>query len=147
MAVATTTRLPLLCAAMRDVGGNDGADLRELVSHRYVVEVLDALSDGPMTLADIRSSVHAGRRELAAAVRLVAARGLVTRSDTGSWDTDASVHAVYRHTDLGRDVYEALSRFSFWTTVFDRTGAQTRAAGYGVTKNHDRTALDWAEDR
>jgi DNA-binding HxlR family transcriptional regulator len=125
MAVATTTRLPLLCAAMRDVGGNDGADLRELVSHRYVVEVLDTLSHGPMTLADIRSSIHAGRRELAAAVRLVAARGLVTRSDTGSWDTDASPNAVYRHTDLGRVVFEALSRFSFWTTVFDRTGAQT----------------------
>jgi DNA-binding HxlR family transcriptional regulator len=125
MAVAPSKRLPLLCAAMRDVGGNDGSDLRELVSHRYVVEVLDALSHGPMTLADIRSSIHAGRRELAAAVRLVAARGLVTRNDTGSWDTDASVHAVYRHTDLGRAVFESLSRFSFWTTVFDRAGAQT----------------------
>jgi DNA-binding HxlR family transcriptional regulator len=110
---------------MRDVGGNDGSDLRELVSHRYVVEVLDALSHGPMTLADIRSSIHAGRRELAAAVLLVAARGLVTRNDTGSWDTDAPVHAVYRHTDLGRAVFESLSRFSFWTTVFDRTGART----------------------
>jgi DNA-binding HxlR family transcriptional regulator len=109
---------------MRDMGGNDGSDLRELVSHRYVVEVLDALSHGPMTLADIRSSIHAGRRELTAAVRLVAARGLVTRNDGGSWDTDASVHAVYRHTDLGRAVFESLSRFSFWTTVFDPTGAQ-----------------------
>jgi DNA-binding HxlR family transcriptional regulator len=109
---------------MRDVGGDDGADLRELVSHRYVVEVLDALSHGPTTLADIRSSVGAGRRELAAAVRLVAARGLVTRSDTGSWDTDASTDVFYRHTDLGRAVFESLSRFSFWTTVFDRTGAE-----------------------
>jgi DNA-binding HxlR family transcriptional regulator len=109
---------------MRDVGGDDGSDLRALVSHRYVIEVLDALSNGPMTLADIRSSIHGGRRELAAAVRLVAARGLVTRNDTGSWDTDASVDATYRHTDLGRAVFELLSRFSFWTTVFDRTGAE-----------------------
>jgi DNA-binding HxlR family transcriptional regulator len=109
---------------MRDVGGDDWSDLRALVSHRYVVEVLDALSSGPMTMADIRSSIHAGRRELAAAVRLVAARGLVTRNDTGSWDTDASVDAIYRHTDLGRVVFESLSRFSFWTTVFDRTGAE-----------------------
>jgi DNA-binding HxlR family transcriptional regulator len=109
---------------MRDVGGDDGSDLRALVSHRYVIEVLDALSNGPMTLADIRSSIHGGRRELAAAVRLVAARGLVTPNDTGSWDTDASVDATYRHTDLGRAVFELLSRFSFWTTVFDRTGAE-----------------------
>jgi hypothetical protein len=32
--------------------------------------------------------------------------------------------ATYRHTDLGRAVFELLSRFSFWTTVFDRTGAE-----------------------
>ena len=109
---------------MADVGGDDGSDLRALVSHRYVIEVLDALSNGPMTLADIRSSIHGGRRELAAAVRLVAAHGLVTRDDTGSWDTDASINAIYRHTDLGRVVFESLSRFSFWTRVFDRTGAE-----------------------
>ena len=30
-------------------------NLRELVSHPHVVEVLDALSHGPMTLAEIRS--------------------------------------------------------------------------------------------
>jgi DNA-binding HxlR family transcriptional regulator len=125
MTLAPTRLLPLPCAAMRDVGGNDGSDLRELVSHRFVVEVLDALSHGPMTLAEIRKSSGASRRELAAAVRLVAARGLVTRNDTGSWDTDASIHAVYRHTDLGRAVFESLSRFSFWTTVFDRTGTRT----------------------
>ena len=62
MTVAPTKRLPLSCAAMRDVGGNDGSDLRELVSHRYVVEVLDPLADAsPMTLADVRSSIGAGR--------------------------------------------------------------------------------------
>jgi DNA-binding HxlR family transcriptional regulator len=124
MTLPPTKLLTLLCAAMRDVGGDAGSDLRELVSHRYVIEVLDALSNGPMTLADIRSSIHAGRRELAAAVRLIAARGLVTRDDTGSWDTDASNNAIYRHTDLGRVVFESLSRFSFWTRVFDRTGAE-----------------------
>src|ERR1700704_261807 len=124
MTVPPTKPMPLLCAAVRDLGGDDGAALRALVSHRYVIEVLDALSNGPMTLADIRSSIHGGRRELAAAVRLGAARGLVTSKDTGSWGTDAAVDATYRHTDLGRAVFELLSRFSFWTTVFDRTGAE-----------------------
>ena len=123
MTLEPTTLLALPSAAMRDVGGNDESHLRELVSHRYVVEVLDALSQGPMTMADIRASIGAGRRELAAAVRLVAARGLVTRNDTGSWDTDASVHAVYQHTDRGAAVFDSLSRFSFWTTAFDETGA------------------------
>ena len=60
MTVPPTKPMPLLCAAMRDVGGDDGSDLRALVSHRYVIEVLDALSNGPMTLADIRSAVRAG---------------------------------------------------------------------------------------
>jgi hypothetical protein len=46
---------------MRDVGGDDGSDLRALVSHRYVIEVLDALSNGPMTLrTSARQSTAAG---------------------------------------------------------------------------------------
>ena len=114
----------LFCAPMRDVDSERG--LRELVSHPHVVEVLDALSNGPMTLADIRSQVPAGRRALTMALRLVAARGLVTRDDAGSWDADAPTHVVYRYTDLGRLVFASLSRFSFWTTLFEPTETQTR---------------------
>lgn len=86
-----------------------------------MLEVLDALTRGPMTLADLRTHVHAGRRGLAAALRLVGARGLVTRNDTGSWDIDAPVGAVYRHTDLGRVVVAALSCYSLWTAMYDHT--------------------------
>jgi len=96
-------------------------DLLELVSHAHVLEVLDALTRGPMTLADLSTHVHAGWRGLAAALRLVGARGLVTRNDHGSWDTDAPVDAVYRHTDLGWVVVEALSCYSLWTAMYDRT--------------------------
>jgi DNA-binding HxlR family transcriptional regulator len=98
-------------------------NLRELVNHPHVVEVLDALTHGPMTFADLRSRVGTGRRGLAAALRLVAARGLVTRTDTGTWDTEPPADALYRHTDLGRQVIEALSRFSVWTAMYDRTDA------------------------
>jgi DNA-binding HxlR family transcriptional regulator len=97
------------------------SNLRELVSHPHVVEVLDALTHGPMTCAELTSHVHVGRRGLAAALRLVAVWGLVTRNDNGSWDTDAAVDVIYRHTDLGRLVVEALSRFSTWTTMYDLT--------------------------
>ena len=66
-------------------------NLRELVSHPHVVEVLDALSHGPMTLAEISSIVSARRRVLARRCGLLPPRGLVTRNHTGSWDTDAPV--------------------------------------------------------
>jgi hypothetical protein len=64
-------------------------------------------------------SVPVGRRGLAAALRIVAARGLVAKDDSGSWDTDAPSNIVYRHTDRGRRIVETLSRFSAWTTMFD----------------------------
>ena len=54
---------------------------------------------------------------------LLPPRGLVTRNHSGSWDTDAPVAAVYRHTDLGRLVVETLSRFWVWTALSDRAGA------------------------
>lgn len=59
-------------------------NLRELVNHAHVVELPDALTHGPMTFADLRSHVRTSRCGLAAALRLVGARGLVTRSDNGS---------------------------------------------------------------
>jgi len=95
-------------------------DLLELVSQAHVLEVLDALTRGPMRLGDLRTHVHARRRGLAAAFRLLGARGLVTRNDHGSWDTDVPADVVYRLTDLGRVVVEALSCYSLWTAMYDR---------------------------
>ena len=97
--------------------------LRQLVNQAYVVELPDALSHGPMTFAALQPQVRTSRRALAAALRLVGARGLVTRTDNGTWDTQPPVDAVYQHTDLGRRVLEALSRFSVWTAIYDRTDA------------------------
>lgn len=94
-------------------------DLHELVSHPYVVEVLDALSRRPMALADLRSDVPAAARQRAAALRIVAAWGLVARTDNGSWDTDGSRSTVYHLTDRGRRTVATLSSFSAWTSMFD----------------------------
>jgi len=106
------------------IDGQDSVpDLLELVSQAHVLEVLDALIRGPMRRADLRTHVHAGRRGLAAALRLLGGRGLVTRNDHGSWDTDAPAHIVYRLTDLGRVVVEALSCYSLWTAMYDRVEA------------------------
>ncbi len=100
-------------------------DLCELVSHANVVEVLDALSRAPVTVGELRSQVCAGRRAPIAALRVVAACGLVVRTENGSWDTEVSADAVYRPTDRGRQVLDALSRFSVWTAMYDRAPAVT----------------------
>jgi DNA-binding HxlR family transcriptional regulator len=94
-------------------------NLCEFVNHPHVVEVLDALSYGPMTFRQLRAHVGTGRRALVAALRVVGARGLVARTENGSWDTGPSVDAVYWHTDAGGQVHDALSRFSVWTAMYE----------------------------
>jgi DNA-binding HxlR family transcriptional regulator len=94
-------------------------DVRELVSHPYVVEVLDALSGGPMTLADLRASVPSARRGLTVALRILAAHGLVAAAGGGSWDNIARGNTVYLHTDRGQALFETLSRMSAWTTMLE----------------------------
>ena len=112
---------------MSTIGESDSvANLRELVSHPHVVEILDALSHGPMTFAHIRTQVHAGRRALVVALRLVAARGLVTKNDNGSWDSDAPADVVYGHTDVGRWVVDTLSCFAMWTNITAGSGSPSR---------------------
>jgi DNA-binding HxlR family transcriptional regulator len=95
-------------------------DPREVVSHPHVVEILDVLRQGPMSWADLRSYVRAGRRGLALALRVMAAHGLVAKNDTGSWDTVAPDDVVYRQTDHGRRLAEQLSSFSVWTSMLER---------------------------
>lgn len=102
---------------------NSVPSLRELVNHPHIVEVLDALTHGPLTFADLRSRVRTGRRGLTAALRTIGARGLVTKSDNGTWDTEPLLDTVYQHTDLGGRVLEALSRFSVWAAIYDRDGS------------------------
>jgi DNA-binding HxlR family transcriptional regulator len=114
-------------ARMPAIGESDSAaNLRELVSHPHVVEILDALSHGPMTFASMRTHVHASRRALVVALRLVAAGGLVMRNDYGSWDGGAPADVVYRHTDVGRRVVEALSRYAMWTNIIPGIGSPSR---------------------
>ena len=112
---------------MSAIGESDSvASLRELVSHPHVVEILDALSHGPMTFADIRTHVRAGRRALVVALSLVAARGLVTKNDNGSWDSDGPADVVYAHTDVGRRVVDTLSCFATWTNITAGSGSPSR---------------------
>jgi DNA-binding HxlR family transcriptional regulator len=103
-----------------DSGESDSeTNLRDLVSHPHVVEVLDALSDGPMALADLVHRTHAGRRGIATALRTLGARGLVSKSRAGSWDTKAPAGTVYRLTVRGRAIVDVLSRFAVWASIVE----------------------------
>jgi hypothetical protein len=90
----------LLSRRMRDIG--------ELVSHPNVVEVLDALSNRTMTLADLTSTTRAGRRAVTAALRRVAAHGLVTTTDGGSWDGLPPHCTACQLTNRGHGLVETL---------------------------------------
>lgn len=116
-------------------------DLRELVSHPNVVELLDALSRGPMTLAEMRSHVATSPRRLADALRIVAAHGLVARSDNGSWDDNAPVDTTYLHTAQGREVVERLANLAVWTTLFDPSNAMMSRTEPPNASSRDR---DWS---
>ncbi len=93
--------------------------LRELVGHRHVVETLDALSNGPTTVAQMTRHVGVSRGGLAAVLRILAAHDLATTSRAGSWDGPASRGTLYCLTDRGRTVVATLSRLSVWTTLIE----------------------------
>jgi DNA-binding transcriptional ArsR family regulator len=93
--------------------------LRDLVGHRHVVETLDALSHGPMTVAQMTRQHGVGRRGVTAALRVIAARGLVSSSRAGSWDAAAARDTRYCLNDRGLAVIATLSRLSIWTVLVD----------------------------
>ena len=100
--------------------------LRELVSQPYVVEVLDALSSGPMTVQQLRSAIPRGRRGISRVVRDLVVCGLVNSGAAGSRDDLAAADMRYQHTEHGRLVVRMLTSFSVWTILYDGPGAATR---------------------
>lgn len=95
--------------------------MRELVSRRYLVEVLDALAAGPMTLEQMRSALPGGARwDLVPALRDLVVTGLVAGGTPGSRDSMGSLDEPYDYTARGRAVVDLLSRFSVWTSLYDR---------------------------
>ena len=108
-----------------DVGSTDDGQwdspskIGEAISHQYAVELLDALSEGPMVLGQLQSRVRAGRRAVVAALRVAAANGLVARSDGGSWDVLVPGRRLYRLTDRGLRLVQKLSSLAVWAAVID----------------------------
>jgi hypothetical protein len=94
------------------------ADLRELMSCPYVLEVLDALGSGPLAVAHLVRLVHAGRRTVGHALHALAVEGLVGRHDGGSWDTRPSAETRFALTAGGHALVEELWRPDVWTDLY-----------------------------
>jgi DNA-binding HxlR family transcriptional regulator len=100
---------------------DDLAQLRELVNHRHVVEILDALSNGAQTLAALSAGIPARRRGLANALRVIAAHGLITTDSRGSWDRPMASTETILLTDRGLRAVEALSNLAVWARLYEQT--------------------------
>ncbi|RZL84673.1 MAG: hypothetical protein EOP32_02755 [Rhodococcus sp. (in: high G+C Gram-positive bacteria)] len=92
----------------------------ELVNHPHIVELLDVLSPWPQTATALGARVRLRPRLLMAALRILAARGLVAGDRGGSWDTRAPHTATYWLTDRGRRTADMLSSFWVWTALYAR---------------------------
>lgn len=104
-------------------------DLRDLVSNRHVVEVLDALSECPCTTRELAKIVGCRRRPLASALRTIAAHGLISAGG-GSWDDP--VDTVVRLTPRGSALVADLSSSATWAALYTGTDfGRRRHAGGG----------------
>ncbi|MET8875071.1 helix-turn-helix domain-containing protein [Nocardia sp. NPDC004604] len=99
---------------------DDIATLRELVSRRYVVEILDALSNRPHTSAELTRLIHVRRNTLAHVLRVIASQGVITADSQGSWDHSLDSADAIRLTDRGTRTIESLSNLSVWTALYER---------------------------
>lgn len=96
--------------------------LRELVGRPHVVEVLEALRGGPMTVAEMGSTLPRSRRNAGQVIRDLMLAGLVAGSTAGSRD-DPPAGERYQHTERGRDVVRMLSSYAVWVSLHDQPGA------------------------
>ncbi|WP_433522614.1 winged helix-turn-helix transcriptional regulator [Nocardia pseudovaccinii] len=100
----------------------DIAALRELVSRRHVVEILDALSNRPHTTAELTTLIHVRRNTLARVLRVIASQSLIAADSQGSWDWPLEATDVIRLTGRGTQTIESLSSLSVWTALYECAG-------------------------
>ncbi|TGD87294.1 hypothetical protein BayCH28_12940 [Mycolicibacterium sp. CH28] len=98
--------------------GGHREQLRDLVSRPHLVDVLDVLSTGPMTLPQMGAVLPRGRRGIARALHDLVLRGLVT-GEPGSRDHVAAAHERYRCTARGQTIVALLSKYSVWAALHD----------------------------
>ncbi|MEU6579264.1 hypothetical protein [Nocardia sp. NPDC046763] len=98
---------------------DDAVLLDELANHCHVVEILDMLSESGCNTALLRRFMSAQGADLASALRLIAAHGLLATDDHGSWDEPLTIPGPLRLTDRGEAVAQALSNIAARRTPHD----------------------------
>ncbi|TNC20977.1 hypothetical protein [Amycolatopsis alkalitolerans] len=92
--------------------------LAQLVRYPAALDVLDLLAAGPCTPAGLRTRLRAKRRAVDAALRVLAAYGLVGRCGrAGTWDEPVS--ACYELTGRGHDLAHRLERFDTLVAIYE----------------------------
>ncbi|MGW4244128.1 winged helix-turn-helix transcriptional regulator [Nocardia sp. NPDC004722] len=94
--------------------------LRVLVNHRGVVELLDVLASGPRSLRELRAELGLRRPGVSRVLRVVAAYGLVTSDEPGSWDDRLDGASRVLLTEPGWRAVELLSSFSVWEALYEQ---------------------------
>ena len=93
--------------------------LRGLVSRPHLVDLLDVLAAGPMTVVQMRAALGGRRQRVSRALRELTIGGLVTGDTAGSRDGSPPAGERYHHTERGRAVVGLLSNFSVWSSLYD----------------------------
>jgi DNA-binding HxlR family transcriptional regulator len=96
-------------------------DVVRLISQRYVVEVLDALTVRPLTRRQLGELLGVHRPALAVALRALASNGAIRRLDChGSWDRPDLAATGYELTGTGRALVELLQHDELWDALYQR---------------------------
>ena len=92
--------------------------MADLLSRPYVLEVLDALAAGPLTVTGLVHQVRAGRRVVRCTLHSLAVEALVGRHDGGSWDTLPNSDTRFTLTAAGRALVDELWQPDSWTDLY-----------------------------
>jgi DNA-binding HxlR family transcriptional regulator len=104
----------------RKPGQSPTAAVLALIRRPYVAEVLAALDEQPQTLAQLRHTTGAPRRQLVAALRALATHRAVTRTPPagGTWDTATDRRIGYRLSPAGHSLIDALFHIEVWQAAY-----------------------------
>ncbi|WP_412544221.1 winged helix-turn-helix transcriptional regulator [Longispora sp. K20-0274] len=101
------------------------AEVLDLVGRPYVLEILAELERRPATLDALRAGCRASRAATVAAVRTLAAHGVLRRDDaSGSWDTTAPDQVKYGLAPAGRALVASLWDLESWSAAYGQPATE-----------------------
>ncbi|HVW40254.1 MAG TPA: hypothetical protein VHC18_02785 [Amycolatopsis sp.] len=94
--------------------------LAQLARHPVTLDAPGLLAQEPLTLAALSARLRTRRRTVEAALRVLAAHGMVSRRDqAGSWDERGAAPVLYQLTRAGQDLDRRLQRFDTLVAIYE----------------------------